>query len=142
MNVNRQILVHTFQSFLLLLAMGARVVPAAAQQDVSSAYWVVGTTDLGSDVRASLRIELFNRGEDRRLITSIGSGRRAQLGQSAAGLIILEPQGRSQVTEVFTVAQNEYEAWQRGPRSLLLQSIQGPQGTEKILPVSVIRRPI
>ena len=141
MKIYQRVLVLSCQSLILLLALGARSAPTVAQQGISGTYWVVGTTDLGPEVRVNLHIQLANMGNDRLFITGIGL--REDLHKSRdlePFTVILLPHGREILTHEFTLPQREYELWQKGLRPRLSLKIQEADNEATTLTISLVRR--
>jgi hypothetical protein len=129
---------------LLLVALGAHASRAAAQQGLTGSYEVIGTTDLGADVRVNLRIALANTSEDKLFITGVALAGFAQHGQgnAEATSVILEPHGTSSFTYEFTLPQKEYDFWHKGRRTRLALKIQAAGGAEITQVISLVWRPL
>jgi hypothetical protein len=141
MNLPRRIVTYACLSLLLLVTVIAHAISAVGNQEVKGSYWVIETTDLGSDVRVNLRIRLFNASEDRLFITGLGLAdalRRVRGSESKS--LILEPHNTSSFIQEFTVSSREYSLWQNGHRPQLSLKIQDAGG-ERTLMVVLVRRP-
>ena len=141
MSLRRRIVICGCLNLLLLLTVIAHAFPTAGDQAVKGSYWVIGTTDLGTEVRVNLRIRLFNAGEDRLFITGLGlADPLHRVRGSESKSLILEPHNPSSFTQEFTVSTREYDLWQKGHRPQLLLKIQ-LAGGERTLMVVLVKRP-
>jgi hypothetical protein len=141
MSLRGRIVICGCLNLLLLLTVIAHAIPAAGNQGVKGSYWVIGTTNLGAEVRVNLHVRLFNTGEDRLFITEMALAdplRRVRGSESRS--LILEPHDTSSFTQEFTISLREYGLWQNGHRPQLSLKIQAAGG-ERTLMVVLVRRP-
>ena len=107
----------------LLLSIFAVPAAIAAGLSVSGTYEIAGKSDLGSNLKVTLRFHLTNHeASDVSLQGSLLSDFAYPHSRgSLAGEITLRPGATQQVVQEFVVPRTEYEQWKRGlrPRVLL-----------------------
>jgi hypothetical protein len=134
----------TFRALLLVVlgSLGAHALGARGSQEVWGFYKVANATGLGSEVRGTLEIRLFNSTENRLLITkaSLQVLPHSRFTAEEPVSSILEPHGNSEFTEEFIVSRAEYEFWQHGARLRLILMTQAAGSQERTLMAVLIRR--
>jgi hypothetical protein len=109
-------------------------------------YQIDQVTDLGTDVRVSLRLRLMNQSDDVLLIDHIAlqtfiPGPNGK-GQGCSTSTELGAHGSETLTQDFTISRAEYEVWQRGIRPRLALNIQVSGVEQWTLIVPLMKRPI
>jgi hypothetical protein len=143
MNSIRRVTTLVYGCLALLTALGIHSPQGVAGQTVAGMYEVTGTTDLGTEVRVNMQIQLMNAGEDKLFVTQVrlrGIPRSGGDEDKPAG-VILEPHGSSEFTQEFTVAKEEYELWSKGARPHLGLKIQGARGGETTMTIALMQQP-
>jgi hypothetical protein len=126
---------------IILFALGMHVPRAAGSQEVTGFYTVSNTTDLGSEVRVTLDIRLFNAMPEKLFITSVALLEVFPIrrGSEQPAAVVLDSNRASEFIQEFTLSRAEYDLWSRGMRTRL--SIKADVGGQKrLLTALLIRR--
>ena len=126
-----------------LFALGICSPRGVAGQLVSGVYKITQTTDLGTEVRVTMKIRLMNASDDRMFVTQVRLREFLPHGKATDEPVnvILEPHGSSEFTQEFTIAKQEYELWSRGARPHLGLKVQVAGGAETTITIPLIQRP-
>ncbi|PYT38538.1 MAG: hypothetical protein DMG45_23290 [Acidobacteria bacterium] len=106
-------------------------------------YKITQTTDLGTEVRVTMKIRLMNASDDRMFVTQVRLREFLPHGKATDEPVnvILEPHGSSEFTQEFTIAKQEYELWSRGARPHLGLKVQVAGGAETTITIPLMQRP-
>ncbi len=126
-----------------LFALGICSPRGVAGQLVSGVYKITQTTDLGTEVRVTMKIRLMNASDDRMFVTQVRLREFLPHGKATDEPVnvILEPHGSSEFTQEFTIAKQEYELWSRGARPHLGLKVQVAGGAETTITIPLMQRP-
>jgi len=133
-------LTHGCLVLFLVLAFGVK--GTGAGQIVSGSYSVKESADLGTQVRVTLQFRLTNAGEQRLFVTqmSLQSPLRSARVSEDRGTVILEPHQGTEVTRQFIIDKDEFVLMRQGTRPRVSLRIQGADGTETTVTLSLMRR--
>ncbi|HKN23793.1 MAG TPA: hypothetical protein VJX72_03025 [Candidatus Acidoferrum sp.] len=138
----KNIVFFTQACLILFLVLVLGVERTGAGQIVSGSYSVKESTDLGTQVRVTLQFRLTNAGEQRLFITQMSLQnplRPAQVSEDR-GTVILEPHKGTEVTRQFTIGKDEFKLMRQSTRPRVSLRIQGADGTETTVTLSLMRR--
>jgi hypothetical protein len=120
-------------NLLVLVGLLVLTIGFAHANDIShlsGSYQVIRKTDLGSQTRVRLQLQLSNRGQRDLQIQRITfwdpphhPGARAR-----ACSLLVHPGSSASTTQEFTLQRSQYRSWARGTRLTLLVAVEGPGG--------------
>ncbi|HTZ45973.1 MAG TPA: hypothetical protein VMH20_00170 [Verrucomicrobiae bacterium] len=106
------------------------LVASAANPAITGSYQVIQTTDLGSQIKVTLRLELASHGQTPVNVVGllICDFAHAAVGGRQTAAITLRPGISTELTQQVIIPRAEYEQWQRGVRPRVLLKLQGSAG--------------
>jgi hypothetical protein len=123
---------HRFWFVLALILSGCCVsIASAANPAITGTYQVVQKTDLGSQVRVSVRFELTSHSRAPVSVVGIVISDFAHpaVGERQAPAITLSPGASTELTQQLVIPRSEFEQWQRGVRPRVLLRLQDSTGS-------------
>jgi hypothetical protein len=116
-------------------------VPASAAPPLVGTYKITENTDLGSEVRITVLLNLVNPGDTAVTVTRVSLRSISAPGQlvSANTNTIVESHANSQFSLQFLIAKKDFTVWQIGPHQQFLVTLQPTGGKITLVNVPLLR---
>lgn len=117
--------------FVFILLVSCLDIASAANPQITGSYQVVQKTDLGSQVKVLVRLELTSHGQASVSVVGflISDFAHPAVGGRQTPAITLRPGASTELTQELVIPRTEFEQWQRGVRPRVLLKLQSSTGT-------------
>jgi len=117
------------------------VLPACAVPPLAGTYKITENTDLGSEIRLTVQLNLVNPGDTAVTITRVGLRSISAPGQlvSTASKFVVQSHASSQVSLQFLISKKDFNAWQVGPHQQFLVTLQPVGGQVTLVNLPLLR---
>jgi hypothetical protein len=138
---SRRRLIHMSFSFLsaLLLLSGART--SAAPPQISGTYKITEHTDLGSQVRITVELNLINPTTTAVTVTKVGLRSMSTPSKlvSATSNLVVHSKSHSQVSLQFLLPKKDFNTWYAGPQQQFLVTMKPGSGNAVMIHLPLLR---
>jgi hypothetical protein len=111
--------------------------PTFAAPHLTGTYKITESTDLGTEIRLAVQLNLVNVGESAVTVSHVGLGSFSAHGQlvNFSPNVVIQAHSDAQVTLQFVISKTDFAAWSIGPHQQFFISIR-PTGN-KVMQVNV-----
>jgi hypothetical protein len=131
-------------SLILIFANLLLTAPcASAAPTLAGTYKITENTDLGTEVRITLQINLYNSGTTAVTVSSVSIPSISAPGQmvTATSSFVIQAQSQFQVSLQFLIAKKDFTQWQIGPHQQFLVTFKPNSGKSTFINVPLLRIP-
>jgi hypothetical protein len=131
-------------SLILIFANLLLTAPcASAAPNLAGTYKITENTDLGTEVRITLQINLYNSGTTAVTVSSVSIPSISAPGQmvTATSSFVIQAQSQFQVSLQFLIAKKDFTQWQIGPHQQFLVTFKPISGKSTFINVPLLRIP-
>jgi hypothetical protein len=131
-------------SLILIFANLLLTAPcASAAPTLAGTYKITENTDLGTEVRITLQINLYNSGTTAVTVSSVSIPSISAPGQmvTATSSFVIQAQSQFQVSLQFLIAKKDFTQWQIGPHQQFLVTFKPISGKSTFINVPLLRIP-
>ncbi|HKM67459.1 MAG TPA: hypothetical protein VJX70_09865 [Candidatus Acidoferrum sp.] len=124
-------------TFLLVLSPRASTAPP----QIAGTYKITENTDLGSEIRITLQINLINPGGTQVTITKVGLRSMSARGQlvTANSNLVVHSHSHSQVSLQFLISKKDFNTWHVGPHQQFIVTMKPSTGKAVLLNLPLLR---
>lgn len=117
------------------------VLPACAAPPLVGTYKITENTDLGSEIRLTVQLNLVNPGDTAVTVTRVSLRSIFSPGQwvSAASNAVVHSHANSQLSLQFLIAKKDFDTWQVGPHQQFLVTLQPTGGQVTLVNLPLLR---
>jgi hypothetical protein len=117
------------------------VLPACAAPPLAGTYKITENTDLGSEIRLTVQLNLFNPGDAAVTVTRVSLRSISAPGQwvSTVSNVVVQSHANSQLTLQFLIAKKDFNTWQVGPHQQFLVTLQPAGGQVTLVNLPLLR---
>jgi len=114
---------------------------ASAPLSLAGNYKITENTDLGSEVRVTLQINLSNSGTTSLTIIRVGLHSISAPGQlvAASSNLVVHSHSQSQVSLQFLIPKKDFTQWQSGPHQQFLLTYKPTGGKSTLISIPLLR---
>ncbi len=114
---------------------------ASAAPSIAGSYKITENTDLGSEVRITLQLDLMNPTSSPVTITKVGLHSVSAPGQfvAASHTIVVHSHSSTVVSLQFLIAKKDFNAWYRGPHQQFLFTLIPSAGRTTLINLPLVR---
>jgi hypothetical protein len=115
--------------------------PASAAPPLAGTYKITENTDLGSEIRLTVQLNLVNSGDTAVTVTRVSLHSISAPGRlvSATSNAIVQSHANSQLSLQFLIAKKDLNAWQVGPHQQFLVTLQPAGGKITLVSLPLLR---
>ncbi len=134
----------TFAYLPLVFLLAAQILlslSASAAPPLAGSYKITENTDLGSEVRITVQLNLMNATSSPVTITKVGLHSISAPGQFVATshTIVVHSHSNTQVSLQFLISKKDFNAWSRGPHQQFLFTLLPSSGRTTLINLPLIR---
>jgi len=124
-----------------LFAVFLLVAPASAAPPLAGTYRITENTDLGSEIRLTVQLNLVNPSDTAVTITRVSLRSISAPGQlvSTASNVLVQSHASSQLSLQFLLAKKDFNVWQTGPHQQFLLTLQPAGGKVTLINLPLLR---
>ncbi len=124
--------------FALLLVVSPH---ASAGPMVVGTYKIMENTDLGTQVRITVQLNLVNGGSTSLTVTRVGLRSISAPGQtvSASTNVVVHSHSTAQVSLQFLLAKQDFQRWYTGPHQQFLVTLKPSGGKSTLINIPLLR---
>ncbi len=126
---------------LLLISQIILLPSSQAAPPFTGSYKITENTDLGSEVRITLQLDLMNPTSTAVTITKVGLHSISATGQfvSTSHTIVVHSHSSAVVSLQFLMAKKDFDAWSRGPHQQFLFTLLPSGGRTTLINLPLVR---
>jgi hypothetical protein len=131
-------------SLILIFACLLLTAPcASAAPTIAGTYKITENTDLGTEVRITLQINLYNSGTTMVTVSGVGVHSISAPGRmvTATSSFVVQAESQSQVSLQFLIAKKDFTQWQIGPHQQFLVTFKPAGGKSTLVYLPLLRIP-
>jgi hypothetical protein len=141
MNLRLRFMALSLASFFTVLLMLLMTTLASAGSVLSGTYKITENTDLGTQVRITVQLDLVNGGTTSLTVSKVGLRSLSAPGQrvSVASTVVVHSHSSAQVSLQFLMAKQDFDRWYAGPHQQFLVTLKPSGGKSTLVNVPLLR---